>query len=73
LKKSNESNRKRDDEISIEEMDKSRSKYIISSRRISAVRDNENVQNYEDYINDKYLTGAIVSVTNWKKQKKSAS
>lgn len=73
MKKSNENNRQSDDKISVKKMDESKAKYLISSKRVSAVKDGDNVQSYEDYINDKYLTGAIVSDTNWKKQKKSAS
>ena len=70
MKKSNRSTRKSDTEISIAKMDERKIKFYISTGGISAVRDDENVQNYENYINEKYLTGAIVDPRTWNEQKK---
>jgi len=70
MKKSNRGTRKSDTGISIEKMDETKTKFYISTSRISAVKVDENVQNYENYINEKYLTGTIVDPRNWSEQKK---
>ncbi|UCH88683.1 MAG: hypothetical protein JSV49_10590 [Thermoplasmata archaeon] len=67
MKKVNRANEKSNREVNIEKMNESNSKIFISTRNLTAVSENNRVQNYEDYINDKYLTGAIVRKIKWKK------
>jgi hypothetical protein len=67
MKKINSTTKSENKDIKFEIMDNSASKYYISTTQIKAVTSNNRVQNYEDYINDKYLTGAVVNKSNWKK------
>jgi hypothetical protein len=70
MKKESRTSDKNRKEINIETMNESNSKILIKTSRVVAVSENNKVQNYEDYINDKYLTGAIVRTLDKKKSRK---
>jgi hypothetical protein len=69
MKRINRNSRKIGDKIKIDYMDENTSKIYISTSDVTAVKEQDKVRNYEDYINDKYLTGAIVNKRSLKKTK----
>lgn len=71
MKKINRNLRKNAKGIKIEYLDENSRKFYISTSQVTAVKDKDRVQNYEDYINEKYLTGAIVNKRSYKKTKNS--
>lgn len=73
MKKMTRSTRKNMRAVNIEPMYESEDKILIRTSQITAVSAKNNLQNYEDYINDKYLTGAIVRRLFRKRSKKQES
>lgn len=69
MKKSTKFSRRTCRDINVEKINETESKYYIKTSQISAVTGQRRVENYEDYINNKYLTGAIVNGLNRKKSK----